>query len=144
MSTMLRWSPEELARYQARTRPPQVQPTPDPTGARSKYGAKTVEADGRVFDSRAEYRRWCDLVAMQRAGHIRELRCQVRYELLPSQRKPSGGTERGVAYVADFVYLDADGRQVVEDVKGVRTPEFILKRKLMLHIHGIEIQEVSR
>lgn len=141
MSGMLRWTPEELARYQARTRPAALlMAPPDPTEARSKYGAHKVEADGETFDSRAEYRRWCDLLTMQRAGLIQELARQVRYELLPAQKKPSGGTERAVHYVADFTYSQA-GRLVVEDVKGVKTPDYVLKRKLMLHVHGIEILE---
>jgi len=107
-----------------------------------KYGNTKVEDGGRTFDSKAEHRRWQYLVMLERAGQIRELQLQVPFELIPGQAKPSGGRERPTLYLADFVYIDAEGRRVVEDVKGAVTPEFRLKRKLMLHVHGIEIQEV--
>jgi hypothetical protein len=66
----------------------------------------------------------------------------VPFVLIPAQVSPSGKKERPTLYLADFVYLDATGAQVVEDVKGAVTPEFRLKRKLMLHVHGIEVKEV--
>ena len=75
----------------------------------------------------------------------------MKYILIPTQRIPvtdeKGKTklrvaERECAYIADFVYKDAEGRLVVEDTKGVRTPDYIIKRKLMLAVHGIQIQEV--
>lgn len=51
--------------------------------------------------------------------------------------------ERSVKYIADFVYTDkATGQTVVEDTKGVRTKEYIIKRKLMLYLHGIRIKEI--
>ena len=62
-------------------------------------------------------------------------------KLMPPQR-PSGGWERETKYLADFAYRTKDGTIVVEDVKGAVTPEFRLKRKLMLHVHGIEVQEI--
>lgn len=80
---------------------------------------------------------------MARAGLISDLREQVRYLLVPSQRLDDGTLERPVHYVADFVYTDNEtGRTVVEDTKGVRTKEYIIKRKLMLYVHGIRIKEV--
>ena len=106
------------------------------------------------FDSRKEEARYGELLLLQRAGKISELRRQVPFELIPAQREPDtkgprGGVMRGktiehaVKYVADFVYYDHEaGRDVVEDVKGVRTPEYILKRKLMLWRYGIRIKEV--
>ena len=103
------------------------------------------------FDSRKEARRWQELQLMERAGVISELRRQVKYEIIPAHREPDiigprGGrkpgpvTERAAYYIADFVYI-RDGRQVVEDCKGKRTPDYILKRKLMLEKHGIKILE---
>lgn len=69
---------------------------------------------------------------------------QVRYELVPAQRDEDGNVlERACFYVADFVYTDADGRTVVEDVKGFRTKEYLIRRKLMLFRYGIRIQEVE-
>lgn len=109
-----------------------------------KYQNVVVEtADGLRFDSKAEHRRWCYLAQLQRAGEITKLQRQVAFELIPAQARPSGGTERPTVYVADFVYVDRTGTTVVEDVKGASTPEYRLKRKLMLWRHGVEIREVK-
>lgn len=79
---------------------------------------------------------------MQRAGLISNLREQVSYELIPPQRGADGKVlERACTYIADFVYRDKLGNTIVEDTKGVRTKEYIIKRKLMRHIHGITITE---
>lgn len=109
---------------------------------RSKYGNRKVTRDGMTFDSVKEYRRYCELRLLERAGEVAELRRQVKFELLPSQRVDGKVVERPVTYIADFVYTDKDGRQVVEDTKGVRTKEYIIKRKLLLHKYGIRIREV--
>lgn len=110
---------------------------------RRKYGNKPTTIDGIRFDSRSEANRWLALRMLERAGEIRDLRRQVRYVLVPKQARPSGGNEREAAYVADFVYADATGRTIVEDVKGASPDIWILKRKLMLHVHGIEVREVK-
>lgn len=108
--------------------------------AESKYRAKRTRAwDGTLCDSAFEAERHNILVMRQRAGNIRDLRWQVKYELIPKQEG-----ERPVTYVADFVYKDKDGNEVVEDVKGVRTDAYIIKRKLMLWRYGIRIREVTR
>ena len=107
----------------------------------SKYGNKKVVAGGHQFDSKREARRYLDLKAMEMAGQIRDLRLQVRYLLIPSQRIDGKVVEREVCYVADFVY-EQDGKTVVEDSKGHRTKEYILKRKMMLFFLGIQIREV--
>lgn len=107
----------------------------------NKYNAKRVTApDGQKFDSKKEYRRWLELKLLERAGRITDLKRQVKYDLLPTQKKPSGGSEIKVSYIADFVYWK-NGKIVVEDVKGKKTDAYILKRKLMLYMHGIEILE---
>lgn len=103
----------------------------------AKYGNTKVEVDGMPFDSKREAARWQELRLLERAGEISDLRRQVRYELVP---KLPG--ERPVDYIADFVYRDKNGNEVVEDVKGVRTPAYVIKRKLMLWRHGIRIREV--
>ena len=103
---------------------------------RSKYGARKFKApDGQVFDSVKEYQRWGELRILERAGRISGLQRQVKYELIPKQEG-----ERACNYVADFVYTE-NGRTVVEDVKGFKTPEYRLKRKLMMWVHGIRIKE---
>lgn len=107
-----------------------------------KYSNVRVTDGGMTFDSKAEHRRWVYLQHMAKAGHITQLRCQVPFELIPAQVSPSGKRERPTTYVADFVYLDDKGSRVVEDVKGASTPEYRLKRKLLLWRHGIEIQEI--
>lgn len=103
----------------------------------AKYGNTKVNVDGMHFDSKREAARWQELRLLERAGEISDLRRQVRYELVP---KMPG--ERPVDYIADFVYRGKDGNEVVEDVKGVRTPVYVIKRKLMLWRHGIRIREV--
>ena len=107
----------------------------------AKYGNRKVPADGQTFDSRKEYRRFCELRLLEKAGEVADLRRQVRFELLPAQRIDGKVIERAVTYIADFVYT-AHGQTVVEDTKGVRTKEYILKRKMMLFFHGIVIKEV--
>ena len=109
----------------------------------SKYGSKkVVDSAGRKFDSKREQKRFVELSHLQAAGHISDLKTQVRFELVPKQEKPGGGCERPVHYVADFVYRTSNGQQVVEDTKGFRTPDYVIKRKLMLSVHRIQIQEV--
>lgn len=111
----------------------------------SKYNArKTVDpATGEVFDSKKEALRWLALNLLERAGEIRDLKRQVRYPLIPAQRDRQGKLlERGCDYVADFVYTDArTGEKIVEDAKGAKTDAYIIKRKLMLYVHGIRITE---
>lgn len=108
----------------------------------SKYGNTQVVDAGIKFDSKAEHKRWQYLAMLEKAGEIRDLKLQVPFLLIPSQVRPSGGIERATNYIADFSYTTVDGVYVVEDVKGAVTPEFRLKRKLMLFVHGVEVKEV--
>lgn len=107
----------------------------------AKYGNRKVIRDGIEFDSIKECQRYCELKLMQRAGVISDLQMQVSFELIPSQRVDGKVVERAVNYVADFVYQQ-NGLKVVEDTKGMRTKDYIIKRKLMLWVHGIRIVEV--
>lgn len=122
----------------------------------SKYHARKVTRGGMTFDSAKEARRFSELSLLQKVGEISDLRCQVKYILIPAQREPDtvgkrGGTikgkllERECAYIADFVYKQ-NGVEIVEDVKGYRDSTayalFTIKRKLMLWVHGIKIKEV--
>lgn len=110
---------------------------------KSKYGNRKVVTEDGTFDSEKEYRRWRELKLMERAGEIHSLRRQVPYVLIPSQRDENGRViEREVRYVADFVYREKPNRLVVEDTKGMKTKEYVIKRKLMLYRLGIRIQEV--
>lgn len=118
---------------------------------RSKYKAKKVTIDGITFDSQKEGKRYRELSLLARVGKITDLQTQVKFVLIPSQYAPDvigarGGVKRGkllereVSYTADFVYTE-DGRRVVEDTKGFKTKDYIIKRKLMLWVHGISIKE---
>lgn len=117
----------------------------------SKYHSKKITFNGEKFDSKKEFQRWQELRLLEKVGAIQNLRRQVKFELIPTQRGPDitgphGGEKAGkvieypICYIADFVY-QRDGKQVVEDVKGVKTDAYIMKRKLMLWIHGIRILE---
>ena len=115
----------------------------------SKYKAKKIEcADGK-FDSIGEYKRWEVLKGMQDMGVISGLRRQVSYELIPQQKLREPRVRKGrnhhyempVKYIADFVY-EQNGHTIVEDYKGMRLSDYVIKRKLMKYIHDIEIREV--
>ena len=108
---------------------------------RSKYRSRKVTINGITYDSKKEANRHNELLLLQRSGRISDLKTQVKFELLPSQRIDGKVAERSVTYIADFVYKQ-DGETVVEDTKGFRTTDYILKRKMMLFIHGIRIKEV--
>lgn len=120
----------------------------------TKYKSKKTVIDGITFDSKKEAQRYIQLKLMQRGGQISDLQRQVKYVLIPVQREPDtvgirGGRKKGkllereVAYIADFQYRDnCTGQIIVEDTKGIRTTDYILKRKMMLYFHGIQIKEV--
>ena len=121
---------------------------------RNKYKNDKTEVDGILFESKREARRWQELRLAESVGAIGHLQRQVHFELIPAQREPDrrgprGGLikgrtlEREVEYVADFVYIDLDtGETIVEDTKGFKTKDFIIKRKLMLYMHGIRVREI--
>lgn len=108
----------------------------------TKYHNRKVKVDGIVFDSQREADRYAELRLLERAGKISNLQRQVSYMLIPAQKDASGKViERRCRYVADFVYSIGD-ETICEDVKGVRTPEYKIKRKLLLQIYGIRIREI--
>lgn len=109
---------------------------------RGKYGAVKTTLYGITFDSKAEAARYAALLAQEQQGRIAKLRRQVPYELAPAvvingRRRPA------LKYLADFVYEERDGTEVVEDVKGVATDAYRIKRHLMMAVHGIAIREVK-
>lgn len=120
---------------------------------RNKYHAYKCKVGDEVFNSRKELHRYEELCLLEKAGHIKNLRREVKYILIPAQReviwkngRPRNGKviERECSYIADFVY-EENGQTVVEDVKGgnaTKTDKYIIKRKLMLYMHGIRIREV--
>ena len=107
----------------------------------SKYHNKKTVVNGITFDSKHEADRYIELSMLLKAGVISDLRLQVPYELIPTI-KLNGETFRSTKYLADFVYKDKDGKEVVEDAKGMKTDVYKLKKKLMAYIHHISIHEV--
>lgn len=108
---------------------------------KSKYNAKKVVVDGIKFDSKKESARYNELKLLERCGDIRNLELQPRFELLPAF---SYGDEkfRKMEYVADFRYT-RDGKTFVEDVKGYKTKEYMLKKKLFLYKYGSDVMFVE-
>lgn len=128
----------------------------------NKYRNKKTMVHGMEFDSAKEAKRYQELYLMGKCGYISDLQRQVKFELVPAQyeyvetgevylvgiRKGMPKTkkvcvEKAVCYIADFVYME-NGKMVVEDTKSeaTRTKEYIIKRKLMRHLHGITVKEV--
>ncbi len=153
---MIRMTQEAFDAHQAR-----VKPAPSPRvpvsreealrqraekkakgAGRNKYGAKATTVDGIEFDSKAEAQRYLQLKAMEKAGEITCLAIQVPFLLIPAQDK-AGRKEREAVYVADFTYWK-DGVYVVEDTKSAptKTREYVIKRKLLLWVHGLAVREV--
>ena len=125
----------------------------------TKFNAQKVVIDGIQFDSKHEAARYCELRLLQKGKVISDLRLQVEFELIPNQyateeRYGKNGQrlkdkqvllERKCSYIADFVYtLNETGETVVEDAKSpiTRTPEYKIKKKLLLQKYGIRIKEV--
>lgn len=112
---------------------------------RSKYKSKKVIVNGITFDSKKEANRYLELTLLEKNGKIKDLQCQVKYVLIPSQKIDGKVVERPCTYVADFVYTYGD-EVIVEDVKGYRRSTayavFAIKRKLLLKEHGIRIKEI--
>lgn len=107
----------------------------------SKYGNKKVVIDGITFDSKREAKRYSELKLLERAGQIDTLTLQPKFTLIPSQRNADGKAERPWVYIADFMYRE-NGKFVIEDAKGMKTREYVAKRKAMLHFHGITVREI--
>jgi hypothetical protein len=112
-----------------------------PLQPRSKYGAVKTTINGITFSSKAEARRYVQLDHLQAAGVIDRLVMQEVFELIPAQII-NGKMERAVKYIADFSYTQ-DGKKVVEDVKGMKTREYIIKKKLLHFRHGVVIREIN-
>lgn len=109
----------------------------------SKYRNKITEVDGIKFHSKKEAKRWGELRMLVKAGEIRGLRRQVKFDLEVNGMKVC-------SYVADFLYKEVYpsesgspcySEDIIEDCKGFKTPEYNLKKKLMRAIHNIEIRE---
>lgn len=108
----------------------------------NKYSAKKTVVDGKKFDSKAEARRYSELMLLQRSGKISDLKLQKTYQLIPRFTK-NGITYRAVNYIADFEYIE-NGSIIVEDVKGFRTDVYKIKRKLFEYVYpDLTIKEIT-
>ena len=85
----------------------------------SKYHNRKVKTSDGTFDSQKEYRRWCELKLLLRAGEIKELERQVKFELIPKQ-----DGEKAIHYVADFVYIDNRTGQRLSRTQREQRPMF--------------------
>lgn len=104
----------------------------------SKYRAKKAKVDGIKFDSKREANRYCELKLLEKANEIRNLELQPRFLLQDKFVDKHGKTHRKIEYVADFMYVDKDGKKIVEDVKGMMTDVYKLKKKLFLNLYDKE------
>ena len=124
---------------------------------KQKYLNKKINVNGEIFDSKKEYKRFLELELLEKSGAISNLQRQVKFVLIPTQHerieRHSEKTgkrlkdklkvvEHECSYFADFVYYNQNGEMIVEDTKGMRTTDYIIKRKLMLFIHGLKINEI--
>lgn len=128
--------PEEktMARNRRTSGVPSLNPRGGPNGARSKFNAVKTEVDGIVFDSKKEAQRYHELKLLEKAGHIQVLTLQPEYDLTVEDKCIG-------IYRADFYYFDAAGQEVIEDVKGMKTPLYRWKKKHFEAQYGIQIRE---
>ena len=108
-----------------------------------KYNNTKKTVDGITFDSILEARRYVVLKSRLEAGMISDLRLQPHYTIMDGYKDLSGTYIRPVQYIADFSYINADGKRIVEDTKGVRTEAYVIKRKLVRDRFGVEIVEIT-
>ncbi len=101
----------------------------------SKYNAKKITIDGHTFDSKREAERYCELKLFLRAKEIQNLQLQPRFLLQDGFVDKEGNEHKKIEYVADFMYVDKSGKTVVEDVKGVLTDVYKIKKKIFLKIY---------
>ena len=113
--------------------------------SKNKYGNHKVTFQGMKYDSKKEAQRHYELKLLQRAGEITELKTQIPFVLLDSVNIIKNGKkskQSAVKYIADFVYINDLGIEVVEDVKGYKTSEYKKKKKIVEHLFKIKITEI--
>jgi len=143
------WTEEELRQVERSRQQPWTDKVPVSQPAYNKYRvspAKDREVDGILFDSKREATLYLKLKLMEKAGKIHNLQRQVAFELQPAFEK-RGKKFREIRFIADFVFLalDDDGvvRKHVLDAKGIRTKEYIIKKKLFeMKFQDLEIEEI--
>jgi len=110
----------------------------------NKYSAKRTVVDGVTFHSKKEAKRYQELRMLERARLIERLELQPEFPIVIHGTPVRYASGRAVVYRADFRYrdLEAGGRTIVEDVKGMDTPLSRLKRALVETIYGIKVREI--
>lgn len=104
-------------------------------GRKNKYNAEKITIDGHDFPSKREAERYCELKLFLRAKEIKNLELQPRFLLQDGFVDKEGNEHKKIEYVADFMYVDKDDKTVVEDVKGVLTDVYKIKKKMFLKIY---------
>ena len=100
---------------------------------KNKYNARKTVMYGHTFDSKREAEIYLDLLSRKQHGEIVRIRLQPQYTLLEGFRDNQGNKQRAITYTADFFVTYADGRNEVIEVKGVRTRDYQLRKKLFLY-----------
>ena len=110
---------------------------------RGKYNARKVQIDGITFDRLKEANRYSELKLLEKAGLIKDLTLQPRFNLQESFKK-NGKSIGKIDYIADFMYFDNEKKKtIVEDVKGYKTDVYKLKKKLFERKYmNLEIKEI--
>ena len=101
---------------------------------KNKYNARKTTACGHTFDSRREAEIYLDMLSRKQAGEVLRIGLQPQYTLLEGFRDNTGKKQRPITYTADFFVAYADGRNEVIEVKGVRTRDYLLRKKMFLHM----------
>ena len=101
---------------------------------KNKYNARKTVMCGHTFDSRREAEIYLDLLSRKQHGEILRIGLQPSYTLLEGFRDNEGKKQRAITYTADFFVTYADGRNEVIEVKGVKTRDYVLRKKLFLHM----------
>ena len=99
----------------------------------NKYHARKTTVCGRTFDSKREADYYLELLACKQAGEIVRIRFQPQYTLLAGFKDNTGKNQKPITYTADFLVTYADGHSEVIEVKGMRTRDYLLRKKLFLY-----------
>ena len=100
----------------------------------NKYNARKTIMYGHTFDSKREAEIYLDLLARKQHGEIVSIGLQPSYTLLEGFRDNTGKKQKPITYTPDFLVEYDDGRREVIEVKGVRTRDYLLRKKLFLHM----------
>lgn len=126
----MRWTKEQYQEYLAKKKGIPL----DKPNRRSKYGNQKTVVDGIEFDSKKEAEYYCQLKLLKKAGEIKDIGLQPRFELQPAFEK-NGVKYRPITYIADFVITNNDGTTEIVDVKGAETQVFKIKQKLFEYMY---------